>query len=90
MVPPLAAAILAVGLDGADHHLDSQYHPDLLRLAFAYAWADVAGSLVDYAAGIRIRGGGWCNYRVAPVHTTRDNPSLNGLGVFAYAVCKPV
>ena len=35
VVPALAAAVRAVGLDGADHHLDSEHHPHLLRLAFA-------------------------------------------------------
>jgi hypothetical protein len=80
MVPALAAAVPAVGLDGADHHLDSEHYPDLLRLAFAHAWSSVVGSWLDYAAGIRIRGNGRCNYHVSPVHTTGSNPMLNGLG----------
>ena len=35
MVPSLAAAVPAVGLDGADHHLDGEHYPYLLCLAFA-------------------------------------------------------
>ena len=54
VVPALAAAVPAVGLDGADHHLDGEHHSDLLRLAFAHARSSVVGSWLDYAAGIRI------------------------------------
>ena len=80
MVPALAAAVRAVGLDGADHPLDSEHHSNFLRLAFAHAWSSMVGSWMDYAAGIRIRGNGRCNYRLSPVRTTGDNPMLNGLG----------
>ena len=79
MVPAVAAAVHAVGLDAADHHLDSEHHPDLLRLAFAHAWSSVGGSWLDYAAGIRIRGNGRCNYPASPLHPTGDNPILDGL-----------
>ena len=64
LVPALAAAVRAVGLDGADHHLDSQHHPNLLRLAFAHAWSSVAGSWLDHAAGIRSRGSVHCGSSV--------------------------
>src|SRR6266849_6517671 len=80
MVPALAAAVRAVGLDGADHHLDSEHHSNFLRLAFAHAWSSVVGSWLDYAAGIRIRGNGRCNYRVSSIQTTAGNHMLNGLG----------
>ena len=79
LVSSLAFAIRAFGLDGAAHHLDSQHHPDLLRLAFADARSSVVGSLVDYAAGVRIRSNGRRNYLVSQVHTTRGNARLNGL-----------
>jgi hypothetical protein len=35
LVPALAAAVPAVGLDAADHHLDSEHYPYLLCLASA-------------------------------------------------------
>ncbi len=70
LVLALAAAVSAVGLDAADHHLDGEHSPYLLRLAFAHAWASVVSSWLDYAAGIRIRGSDRCNHRVAPTHTT--------------------
>ena len=80
MVPSLAAAVHAIGLDSAAHHLDSEHHPNLLRLAFAHAWPSVVGSRLDYAAGIRMRGSGRCNYRVSPVRTAGSDPMSNGLG----------
>src|SRR5438309_10956026 len=83
VVPALAPAVRAVGLDGADHHLDSEHHPNLLRLAFAHAWSSMAGSWLDYAAGIRSRGNCLCNYRVSPVQTAVGNPMLNGLDLFS-------
>ena len=70
MVPSLAAAIRAFGLDRADHYLDRQHHPNLLRLASAHAWPSVAGSRLDYVAGIRIRGSGSCNDQVSLADTT--------------------
>ena len=86
MVPALAAAVPAVGLDAADHHLDGEHYPYLLRLASARTWTSVATSWLDYAAGIRIRGGGRRNYRVAPTHTTGTARMLNGLALFAFGV----
>jgi hypothetical protein len=77
VVLALDAAVRAVGLDAADHHLDGEHYPYLLRLAFAHAWSSVAGSWLGYVAGIRIGGSGRCNHRVSPVHTTVDNPMLN-------------
>ena len=55
VVPSLDAAVPAVGLDAADHHLDGQHYSHLLRLAFADAWSSVDSSWLDYAAGIRVR-----------------------------------
>ena len=40
----------------------------------------MVGSWLDYAAGIRIRGNGRCNYRVSSIQTTAGNHMLNGLG----------
>src|ERR1700735_3013020 len=90
MVPSLAAAVPAVGLDAADHHLDGEHHPYLLRLASARTWASLVGSWLDYAAGIWIGGSGRCNYRVSPVQTTRGKPILHRLRALANAVCKVV
>jgi hypothetical protein len=36
VVPSLAPAVCPLGFDGPDHHLDSQHHSYLLRLAFAH------------------------------------------------------
>ena len=85
VVPALAAAVRAVGLDSADHHLDGEHHPNLLRLAFAHAWSAVVGSWLDYAAGIRSRGNGWCNHLVAPNHSTRRAVVLNRLAALGVA-----
>ena len=79
VVPSLAAAVRAVGLDGADHHLDSEHSPYVLHLAFAHAWSSVAGSRLDYAAGVRSRGNGRCNHPVAPNHSTGSATVLNRL-----------
>ena len=65
VVPSLAAAVHAVGLYGADRHLDSEHHSDLLRVAFARSWASVGASPLDYAVGIRMRGNSWRNFRFA-------------------------
>ncbi len=48
VVPALDAAVPAVGLDAADHHLDGQHYSHLLRLAFADAWSSVDRSGLDY------------------------------------------
>ena len=77
MVSALAAAVPAVGLDGAAHRLDSQHHPNLLRLAFACAWSSVDTSWLDCAAGIRMRGNGRCNYRVSPTQTIGGSSVLD-------------
>ncbi len=69
LVPALAAAVRAVGLDRSDHHLDRQHHPNLLRVAFAHAWSSVAGSWLDHAAGIRIGRNCRRNRRVSPAQT---------------------
>src|ERR1700688_4441282 len=79
VVPSVAAGVLAVGLDGADHHLDSEHHPHVLRLALARDWSALVRSGLDYAVGIRVRGNGRCNYHVSPVHTTGGNPMFNRL-----------
>jgi hypothetical protein len=39
-------------------------------LAFASAWAAVAGSWLDYVVGIRMRGSSGRNYHIAPTYTT--------------------
>lgn len=79
VVPSLAAAVRAVGIDAADHHLDGEHYPHLLRLASAHAWSPVAGSWVDHAAGIRMRRDDGCNHPVAPNHSTGRATVLNRL-----------
>ena len=74
VVPALAAAVPAVGLDAADHHLDGQHYSHLLRLAFAHAWSSVDGSWLDYVAGIWVRRDGRCNYRVSPADRQETDP----------------
>jgi hypothetical protein len=65
MVSFLDTAISEIGLDATDHHLDSEHHPHLRRLAFAHTGTPLVGSCLDDAAGIRSRGNGWSGYRVA-------------------------
>ena len=67
----LAAAVRAIGLDVADHHLDSKHYPHIHRLAPAGPWTSVGTSWLDYAAGVRIRRNHGCNHPVAPNHSTR-------------------
>ncbi len=78
MVPALAAAVPAINHDSAHHDLDGQHCPYLLRLAFAQSWTPVAGSGLDYAAGIRSPGSVRCSYRVAQVPATGNAPGLHG------------
>ena len=85
VVPALVAAVPAVGLDGADHVLDSEHHPNLLRVAFAHAWSSMAGSWLDYAAGIRMRCDGRCNHHVAPDHSTGRATVFNRLAALGVA-----
>ena len=80
LVSSLAAAVRAVGLDGADHSLDRQHHSYLLRLASAHAWSSLVGPWLDFASGIRSRRSGRRSYRVSPVQTTGDGPFLNRPG----------
>ena len=63
MVFALDAAIPAIGLDSANHHLDSEHHPYLLRLASARTWTTVCRPRLDHAAGIRIGSSGRCDSR---------------------------
>ena len=69
VVPSLGAAVPAIGIDRADHHLDSQHHSNLLRLAFAHARPSVAGSRLDSAPGIRMRRDRRCSHYAAPNHS---------------------
>src|SRR5258708_14272577 len=80
MVPALAASVHAVGLDGADHHLDSEPSPYVLCLASAHTWTSVVGSCLDHVAGIRIRRSGRCNQPMSPAHTIGNAPTHYGLG----------
>ena len=77
VVPALAAAVPAVGLDGADHHLDGQHHPDLLRLASARTWPSVVASWLDYAAGIWGSRRDGCSHLGAAPEMTRCRTELN-------------
>ncbi len=81
MVSAVAAAIHAPGLDAANHHLDGEHNPHVLRLAFARAGSPVGASWLGYAAGIRICGDCRCNHRVSPVQATGIRLILRGLGV---------
>jgi hypothetical protein len=44
LVLAVVTAVHTVDFDAADHHLDSEHYSDLLRLAFASAWAALVGS----------------------------------------------
>ena len=52
MVFALAAAFPAFRFNAAARDLDSQHHPNLLRLAFAQAGTTMVGSWLDPVAGI--------------------------------------
>ena len=74
LVSALAAAVLAVGLDAADHHLDGEHHPHIRAMALARTWASVGiASGLGNAAGIRMRGRGCWDYCVSPFYTTCDH-----------------
>src|ERR1700676_2596206 len=85
LVLALAAAVPAVGLDCAAHHLDREHLPNFLRLAFAHARPAVDSSWLDYAAGIRSRRDGRCNYPVSPLHASRRAAALNRLAALGLA-----
>ena len=61
----VVTAVPTVDFDAADHHLDREHYSDLLRLAFASAWAPW---LVPGWIMVRnmVRRRGRCNYRVSP------------------------
>ena len=71
VVPPLDVAVSAVALDAADHHLECEYSPDLLRLASARDRATVYRSWLDFAAGIWIGRSCRCACLVAPHEGTQ-------------------
>src|SRR5262249_33009485 len=77
MVPALAVAVVAVDVDAADHHLDSEHYSYLLRLASAHTGTAMDSSWLDRAARIRIGRNSGCNYRSAPHHTTRRATMLS-------------
>jgi len=77
VVPALDAALPAIGLNGADPHLDGQHYPNLLRMAFAHAWSPVAASWLGYAAGIWMRRDDRCNHSLAQNHSAGPAPALN-------------
>src|SRR5215470_20057370 len=79
LVPALAGAVLAVGLDAANHHLDGEHFAHLLRVAPAYDWTSLGGSWLDHAAGIRSRCSGRYDHRAAPTHAAGNVPLPNGL-----------
>src|SRR5712692_10180339 len=66
VVPALAAALLALNIDRAAHHLDSQHHANLFRVVSAVAWARVAGPRLGPAAGVWIRRDSRCDCVASP------------------------
>jgi hypothetical protein len=66
VVPAVDAAVSSLTLHAANHHMDSEHHSYLRRLAFTYTWTSLVGSWLGYAGGIRIRGNSRCNYLAAP------------------------
>jgi hypothetical protein len=80
LVSSLAAAISEVGLDAADHHLDSEHYSHLRRLAFAHTGTPLVGSWLDNAARIRICRNGRHNYRIASAQATGCISMLIGPG----------
>src|ERR1700757_4859612 len=69
MVSSLAAAILDVGLDAANHRLDREHYAHIRPMALARARAAMGpASWLGRAGGIRMRGSGWCHDRIAPAH----------------------
>ena len=81
MVSSLAVAISDVGLDAADHPLDSEHFPHLRYVALAHPWASVGvASWLGNVAGIRMCGDSCRNYRFAPDPTVARAPMLNGVG----------
>jgi hypothetical protein len=70
----LAIAIPSPGPDAAHPRLDAEHYSNLLCLASAGTRAAVVGPWLDYAAGIRVRGRGWCNHGFTPdqpIHRSR-------------------
>ena len=80
LVPPLAPALPSIGPGAANHHLDGEHYPDLLRVASAYTRTSMAGSWVDHGAGVRSRSRGRYNDRAATTYAAGSSPMLNGLG----------
>jgi len=81
MVLALAAAVRAIGLDSAAHHLDGEHYPHVYRLASTHPWTSVCTSWVDYVVGIWIRRNDRCDYPVAPDHATGRDAGLKRLAV---------
>jgi len=80
VVPALAAALLEIDLGAANHHLDGEHYPYLLRVASAYNWTSMVGSRVDHGGGIRSRSSWRYNHLAAPTCATCNSPMLNELG----------
>ena len=82
MVSGMVAAVRAVSLDAANHHLDGEYSAHILRLAFARAWTPVDSSWLDSVAGIRVRRSDGCHYPVAAKRSASHGAELNGNRTF--------
>ena len=80
VVPALAAALPEIDLGAANHHLDGEHYPYLLRVASAYDWTSMVGSWVDHGGGIRSRSSWRYNHLAAPTFATSNSPMLNELG----------
>ena len=80
MVHAVAAAVPAIGLDAADHHLDIKHYPYLLCLALAHTGTAMGGSRLDFAVGIWIRGSGSRNHRIPSDQAIGRTTVLSGPG----------
>src|SRR5438270_14100894 len=70
LVPCLAVAVPALGLESADHHLDREYYPHVHCLASAHAWASVGASWLGHVARIWIGSNRGRNYRASTLQQT--------------------
>jgi hypothetical protein len=78
VVSSLAAAILDVGLDVADHRLDREHYAHIRPMALARTGAAVgAASWLGHAAGIWMRGNGRCHICFSPAHLAASTSHSN-------------
>src|SRR5438270_12216658 len=88
LVPCLAVAVPALGLESADHHLDREYYPHVHCLASAHAWASVGASWLGHVARIWIGSNRGRNYRASTLQQTGGGAVLHRLGICCECVQK--